>query len=158
MTFTSWLPDIPVIMRFRGRLLGVMMAKCGGDFQVASRVIISGLDKLTVGDCVYLASGVVILASTSVTLEDHVMIAFHSVITDGNHSSVNGTYRYGPRKRAPIVIGRGSWIGANCTICAGSRVGSNVAVAANSSVVGCTSDNVVVAGVPARVRRSAGNP
>ncbi len=148
---TFWMPDIPHIMRFRGWLLGLAMNRKGKNFQVSNAAIIRGLENLSVGNDVYCASGVVILAASNIQIDDEVMVAFHSVIIDGNHRSRAGSYRFGKSVRKPIRIGKGTWIGANCTICPGVSIGSNVAIAANSAVVRDLPSDVTAGGVPARV-------
>ncbi|AFM27196.1 acyltransferase [Desulfomonile tiedjei] len=148
---TFWMPDIPHIMRFRGWLLGLAMNRKGKNFQVSNAAIIRGLENLSVGNDVYCASGVVILAARDIRIDDEVMVAFHSVIIDGNHRSQAGSYRFGRSIRKPVRIGRGTWIGANCTICPGVSIGSNVAIAANSAVVEDLPSDVTAGGVPARV-------
>ena len=150
---TSVLPDCAPTMRLRGGLYGLLMQQRGRDFQVASNVQLNGLEKISVGDHVYLAPGVVVLASSSITLGDEVMIAHHSVVTDGNHTPIRGSYRYGPRVNAAVTIGRGTWIGANCTVLPGVRIGEGVLVGANSAVTKDVSDGAIVGGVPARIIR-----
>lgn len=63
----------------------------------------------------------------------------------------------GPRhngfKTAPIEIGENCWIGRGAYIGAGTRIGNNCVVGANSVVHGTFPDNVLIAGVPARIRK-----
>ena len=148
---TNFLPDSKWTMRLRGWLYGVAMKRCGTDFQVGSQVTLIGLQNISVGNHVYLASGVVCLASHGIVLEHEVMIAYHSVITDGNHTAIHGSYRFGPRKEASVQVGRGAWIGANCTLLPGVTVGPGTVVAANSAVSRNLPENSVAGGVPARV-------
>jgi acetyltransferase-like isoleucine patch superfamily enzyme len=148
---TGWLPDCAATMAFRGWLYGFFMPRKGRDFQVAADVRINGLEHLSVGDHVYLAPGVVILANLEIVLDSEVMIAHHTVITDGNHTAVEGSYRYGPRSDRPVRIGRGSWIGANATVLPGVTIGRGVAVGANAAVTRDIPDGAVAGGVPARV-------
>lgn len=150
-TFTWFLPDIPLTMRFRGRLYGIAMKICGKDFQVARGVTLRGLENISVGDHVYLAPGVVILASVDVIINDQVMLSYNTVIASGNHSLENGSYRFGPMIRSIIKIGYGSWLGANSTVVAGVNIGRSVLVAANSVVVKNIPDNCIVGGVPANI-------
>lgn len=51
----------------------------------------------------------------------------------------------------PITIGDNCWMGANATVVGGVTLGDNVVVAAGSVVTQSFSDNVVLAGVPAKV-------
>lgn len=60
-----------------------------------------------------------------------------------------------PEKRrythaAPIVLGRGIWIGSNVTILQGVTIGDNAVVAAGAVVTKDVPANTIVAGVPAR--------
>lgn len=154
-TSTGWLPDMALTMRLRGRLYGLGMASCGKNFQVGSRATLIGLQHMHVGNNVYLAPGVVILSSCRVTIEDEVMVAYYSVITDGNHTAINGSYRFGPRSEAPVHLGRGAWIAANCTLLPGVVIGSGALVAANSAVSRDVDHGSVVGGVPAKALRAA---
>jgi acetyltransferase-like isoleucine patch superfamily enzyme len=147
---TDWLPDCAPCMRFRGWLYGLGMKQRGRDFQVASQVRLAHLEKFSVGDHVYLAPGVVVLACQDITLEDEVMIAHHTVLTDGNHTAWRKSYRFGPRSNAPVRVQRGSWVGANCTVVAGVRIGRCAVVGANSVVTSEVPDYGVVGGVPAK--------
>lgn len=146
----SWLPDQPLIMRFRGWLLSFGIKKCGKDFQVSSTVIIRGLQNLKVGSHVYLAPRVTINAIDQISLSDEVMIAFNSIVVSGNHTPVNGSFRFGKSDKSEVSIGKGSWIAANVTVIAGAIIGSGVVVAANSSVRGHLDDNCLYAGVPVK--------
>jgi len=148
---TNFLPDSIWTMRLRGWLYGLAMKRCGTDFQVGSQVILIGLPNISVGNHVYIAPRVVCLASHSIELEHEVMIAYNSVITDGNHTAISGSYRYGPRKEAPVRVEHGAWIGANCTLLPGVTVGSGALVAANSAVSRDIPENSISGGVPARV-------
>ncbi|MFE8729811.1 DapH/DapD/GlmU-related protein, partial [Aeromonas hydrophila] len=53
----------------------------------------------------------------------------------------------------PISIGDGCWIGADVLIIGGVTIGKGVVVAAGSVVTRDIPDNVLVAGVPAVIKR-----
>lgn len=55
---------------------------------------------------------------------------------------------------APITIGDDCWIGGHVTINPGVTLGNNVVVASGAVVTKSFGDNVVIAGVPARVIRT----
>lgn len=55
---------------------------------------------------------------------------------------------------APIVIGRGVWIGANVTVLPGVTIGDDAVVAAAAVVTRDVPAGAVVVGAPARVVRS----
>lgn len=145
----SWLPDQPVVMRFRGWLLSFGMESSGTNLQVSSTAIIRGLQNLTVGSNVYIAPGVIINAIDRIVLSEEVMIGFNSVLVSGNHTVINGSFRFGPSKKQPIKIGPGVWIAANCTVTAGSIIGEGTIVAGNSLVKNNLEKSSIYAGVPA---------
>jgi acetyltransferase-like isoleucine patch superfamily enzyme len=63
---------------------------------------------------------------------------------------------FNPNKRssmvpAPIKIGKNVWIGANVTVVPGVCIGNGAIIAAGSVVTKDVPENVVVAGVPAKV-------
>jgi acetyltransferase-like isoleucine patch superfamily enzyme len=132
--FTSFLPDAPLLMRLRGALLRLCLKSCGTNFQVSSTTIIRGLNNIDIGNNVYLAPGTVILSSGEVTLGDDVMIGINSVITDGNHTMLEGSYRFGKRTLNGVKVGKGSWVASNCTLLPGSVLPESSVLAANSSL------------------------
>lgn len=62
----------------------------------------------------------------------------------------------GKELAAPISIGDDCWIGGHATINPGVTLGNRVVVASGAVVTRCFGDDVVLAGVPARVVRSLG--
>jgi maltose O-acetyltransferase len=109
-----------------------------------------GLDTLYVGNDVYFASNVFINGGGAITLEDQVMIGIGSVVVSGNHSLIDGSYRWGDRDVKPIEIGFGSWVGANCTVLAGAKIPCSTVIAANSAVKGVLMYSGIYAGLPAK--------
>ncbi|MCW2473049.1 MULTISPECIES: acyltransferase [unclassified Symbiopectobacterium] len=135
-------------------MYSLAMPACGKNFQVSANVIIKGLDLLSVGCDVYIAPNVVINCHAQVILQDQVMIGFNSVVVSGNHTYLNGSFRFGISSPSLIQIGFGSWIAANCTICAGVKIGSGCLIAANSVVNRNCDGGFIYAGVPARKIKS----
>ncbi len=147
---TKFLPDIPSLMRFRGFLYSLMMNECGKNFQVCSTAYINSLHTLKIGSDVYLAHNCVILGK-NVTIEDEVLVGPNTVIVSGNHTLKNNSYRFGKSEIKPILIGKGSWIGANCTILAGAIIPTISVIAAGSVVTKELDESYsVYAGSPAR--------
>ncbi|WP_105258037.1 acyltransferase [Pseudoalteromonas sp. T1lg88] len=148
-----WLPDQPEIMRFRGWLYSFAMIEAGKNFQVSSNVILRGLTKLKVGSDVYIAPNCILNCIDSVSLQDEVMLGFATVVVSGNHTKVDGSYRFGKSKLAPIVVHKGAWVGANVTIVAGAEVPPGCAVAAGACVSKKFTKGNVIAGLPAKIIR-----
>ncbi|QQR96699.1 MAG: acyltransferase [Sphingobacteriales bacterium] len=82
-----------------------------------------------------------------------VRIATHTVIIPANHVFDNITIPImnQPETRKGIVIGNDVWIGNGARILDGVVLGSGVVVGAGSVVTQSFPDNVVIAGVPAKI-------
>lgn len=145
-----WLPDHPVIMRFRGWLYGLAMKSVGENFQVSSTAQIYGLHKLSVGSNVFIATNVVINCGETVIIESEVLIGIAAVVVSGNHTILNGSYRFGTPTRSSISIGFGSWVSANCVLTSGSALPKGSLLAANSVLNKKFAKTGVYAGIPAR--------
>lgn len=151
---TFFLPDTALIMRFRGRLYSVLMKGTCRNFQVSNGARLYGLQNINVGDDVYIATNVVINAGAEINLGSQVMLGIGAILVSGNHTSHEGSYRFGKMSRAPISIGFGSWIGANVTIVAGSEVPKGTLIGANSLVTKKLEVSGVYGGVPVQLIRS----
>lgn len=96
-------------------------------------------------DCVFLDLG-------GITIEDNVMLAPKaSLLSEGHPVSPTERHALVPGK---IHIRKNAWIGANATILPGVTIGENSIVAAGAVVSKDVPDNVVVAGIPAKVIKS----
>ena len=146
----SWLPDTPLIMRFRGFLYSLATNECGKNFQVANGVILRGLGKLRIGDNVYIGPRSIVLCNGCIDIQDEVLIGPNCIIVSGNHKSHQKSFRFSKTVSAPITIGKGSWISANCTITAGAIIKNNVLIAANSCLSKSTTESSLYGGVPAK--------
>ncbi|AYN69354.1 sugar O-acetyltransferase [Euzebyella marina] len=87
-----------------------------------------------------------------ITIEDDVMIAPRVNLTSEGHPISAGDRK--TLTTGHIYIRQNVWIGANATIFPGVTVGKNSVVAAGAVVTKDVPDNVVVAGVPAKVVKS----
>ncbi|MGO1235772.1 acyltransferase [Microbacterium gubbeenense] len=85
------------------------------------------------------------------TIGDRVNIGpFVRLVTD-THDMGSHERRAGAVRHDAISVGDGSWIGASTTVLAGVTIGAGSVVAAGSVVTGDVPDDVVVAGVPAKI-------
>lgn len=154
-TLLIWLPDVPFIMRFRGWLYGLGMRSCGKNFQVAHNVIINGLEGFSVGENTFINNNCTILSTYGISFESEVIVGPGCVFSANNHLPKGNSFRYGGRKTAPISIGKGSWIAANCTILLGSNIPNYSLVAAGAVFLEKSStepkdSGCVWGGIPAR--------
>ncbi|MDQ3823105.1 MAG: acyltransferase [Actinomycetota bacterium] len=129
----------------------------GDDVYVGHRTMLSGdtRNPLVVGDgswigpdC-YLHSGGGIRVGENVGLAPRVM-----VLTSKHELTPRGTpLIFGALEFGPVEIGDGCDVGLGAILLPGARLGANVLVGAGAVVSGAFGDEVVIAGVPARVMR-----
>ena len=125
-----------------GTVLGGVVHVHGGP-HAASRLHIGGRCWIN-ADCTF-------DSSAEIVIEDDVAIAQQVLILTNTHEVGVSGYRAGPSQNLPVRIRSGSWIGARATILPGVTVGAGTIVAAGAVVAKSTPDNVLVAGVPARI-------
>ncbi|WP_435254332.1 acyltransferase [Tenacibaculum sp. A30] len=146
-----FVPDFPFTMRVRGFFYGLVMKKCGKDFQVTNNALLKGVQNFEIGSNVFIGNNTVIMGSGNLIIEDEVMIAPGTVIVIGNHTSSNKSFRYGKINKGEVKIGKGSWVGGNCTIAIGAELPSNSILGANSFLNKKFSEpDSLYAGVPSK--------
>jgi acetyltransferase-like isoleucine patch superfamily enzyme len=101
-------------------------------------------------------SGVIIGAAKSIVIGNHVLCGANVTITDFDWHNVNPLERDrgGFEQAEPVRIGDNVWLGLNTLVLKGVEIGSNTMVGANSLVQSSLPENVIAAGIPARVLRS----
>jgi len=107
-----------------------------------------------VGRNFYANFGCVILDVAEVRLGDNCMLGPQVGIYTATHPLDPKKRNSGKESALPITIGNNCWIGGHATINPGVTLGDNVVVASGAVVTKSFGDNVVIAGVPARVIRS----
>lgn len=127
-----FLPDIPLIMRFRGWLYGLGMTSCGKNLQVTHDAILRNLDNMTFGDNIFIANHAILWGGGSLIIDDCVIIAPHATLVTGNHILSNGSFRDGKGVHGVIHLKSGSWVAANCTVCFGAVLPERSILGANS--------------------------
>ena len=85
-----------------------------------------------------------------VEIQDNVSIAYNVTICTSSHYIGDESKRAGDSDRKPIIIEKGSWIGANATILPGVTIGKGCVIGAGSVVTKSTDPNCLYAGVPAK--------
>jgi acetyltransferase-like isoleucine patch superfamily enzyme len=148
---TGWLPDLRPVLWFRGFLLRPSFKSCGGNLQVARRVSINFTNRVKIGSDVFIATGCWLQARGGIVLEDEVQLGPYTVLATGNHTQIDGSYRFGPSNLAPIRICQGSWVAAHATVTKGVVIGRGTLLAANSVATHDIPPFATAGGVPARV-------
>lgn len=106
---------------------------------------------ISVGENFFANYGCVILDVNKVTIGKNCMLAPGVKIFTATHP-VRAEERYnGVELGYPVTIGDNCWIGGGAIINPGVTLGNNVVVASGAVVTKSFGDNVVLAGVPAKV-------
>ncbi len=152
--FTNWLPDNVIFLRLRGFLARFFLGECGKDLRLGRNLTFHNPSSITLGDHVFIAYGCSFMAIDKITIADEVMFGPYCIVISGNHTSLNGSFRYGPPSSAPINIGKGSWIASRVVVTAGCTIGKNTLIAASAVVTKDIPSNVIAGGIPAHVIKS----
>ena len=151
---TNWLPDNAPFLRLRGALAQPFFGTCGSNFRLGRNVTFYNPFRIHFGRDVYIAYGCWFLARDKIRIGNEVMFGPYVVLSTGNHTRLDGSFRFGPIKYLPISISDGAWIGAHSTILGGASLGKGCLVGSNACVTrGNVPDNAFVAGVPAGLKQ-----
>ena len=150
LLMTNWLPDFVVCIRLRGRLAKPFLKGCGKGFGLGRGVTFYNPSKIVIGDNVYIAKGCWFSAEDDIVIEDEVLFAPYVCIASANHTRLNGSFRFGEPDKGPVVIRKGSWLGAHAVVTKGSILGKGTVLAANSVLIGDSDPQSLYAGLPAR--------
>ncbi len=152
-----FLPDIPLVSRFRGWLYGLGMRRCGKNLIVQHDAILRDLQNLEFGSNIRIANHAFIMGSGRVEIGDCAIIGPHSLIVAGNHTLGNGSYRNGKCMPGVIRIKAGAWVGGNCTVAAGAVLPEMSVLGANSMLnKPFDTPKGIYAGVPAKLIKTIG--
>lgn len=153
-----FLPDIPLIMCFRGWLYGLGMASCGKNLQIAHDAILRNIDNMKFGDNIFIANHVTLWGSGSLLIDDSVIIGPHTTLVTGNHTLGNGSFRDGEGVHGVIHLKSGSWVAANCTVSCGAVLPERSVLGANSMMnKAFEQTESVYAGIPAKFIKKIAN-
>lgn len=106
----------------------------------------AALDKVKIGNNVFINSNLLAMARGGITIEDDVQIAGNVSLLTNNHDPYDRMIL--PCK--PILIKKGAWIGANVVVLRGISIGKHAIVGAGSVVTKDVPDYAVVVGNPAK--------
>jgi len=104
-------------------------------------------------DCGF--SGTVIASAEKIHIGNRVRFGANTTITDTDWHPVGETERrfLKPARQSPVTIGNDVWLGLNVTVLKGVTIGNGTVVGANSVVNRDLPNNILAAGVPARMRK-----
>lgn len=143
--------DVTIKSSFLSNLLGL--------YQRTVMVARTPEARIVVGDDVGM-SGVTIYARDSIQIGSHTRIGANTKIMDNDFHPVDPQLRMACSNKnmgvRPVVIGENVFIGCNCLILKGSKIGDNTTIGAGSVVTGNIPPNCVAAGNPAKVIKKLG--
>lgn len=150
-----------VLYKYRktwNRMLGVQFVDGGGDM-VGTRVV-GDYSNIVLHKNAEINDGCYLLAKAKIEIGNNSTLAYRVTILtsadpNGPHNALSAVY---PPVKAPVVIGNDVWVGANSTILPGVTIGDFSVVAAGSVVTRDVPSGVVVAGVPAEVKKHLQRP
>ncbi|WP_081959656.1 acyltransferase [Aeromonas finlandensis] len=149
---------LPVTRHFalRRALLKLAKVDIGNNVSFCGGGGIYGNGKVIIGDSTWLSPGCIVYSHEDITIEIGKNCDIGPLVkfVPGSHSLGDSNRRAGEGIALPISIGDGCWIGADVLILGGVTIGKGVVVAAGSVVTRDIPDNVLVAGVPAVIKRN----
>lgn len=122
----------------------------GEDSMVHAPLYINIASNIHIGNNVVIMPYFKCMSAGQVIIEDDVRIAMNVSVITNNHD----VYDRDVLTIRDVRIGRNAWIGAGATILPGVTVGENAVVGAGSVVTKDVAPNTVVAGNPARVKKT----
>lgn len=145
-------PNHGITCALRGRFVKEFFGSCGRNFKIAQYSIINYPEKMNIGNNVYFAHRIYVNAVCGLHIENNVTIGPNCIIATANHTVKNGAV-LDKGSGGTVTIKEGTWIGGNTTITAGVTIGAGCTIGAGSVVTKNIPDNVLAAGVPARILR-----
>jgi acetyltransferase-like isoleucine patch superfamily enzyme len=110
--------------------------------------------RIELGDKVYVGERTTIVSHARIAVGHRVMIAHGCSLMDMNHGiAPGGPPSLQPPTTAEVIVGDECWLGAHVIVLPGVRIGAGTIVGAGSVVTKSLPENVIAAGVPARVIR-----
>lgn len=142
--------------RARVWLLRTAGAELGAGAMLHGGTFITCPDRLVVGAGSFISRSCYLDLEANLVLGAGVTVGHGTSFVTTRHQLGPTELRCGAFAGEAITVGDGAWIGANVTVLPGVRIGDGAVVAAGAVVTADVPDNVLVAGVPARVLRSLG--
>lgn len=134
------------LLRFAG-------VEIGSDSKVVGPLYLGSVATLKLGDHVWLGRNASVDGNGSVEIGDWVDVGPCVSFGTGGHEIGEHAHRAGDGVVSHISIGSGTWIGQNTIVINNSSIGEGCVVAAGSVVIGDAPNDVLVAGVPAKIKR-----
>ncbi|UTH14928.1 sugar O-acetyltransferase [Macrococcus equipercicus] len=137
--------------RERAQRIKAILGATGETIWIESNFKVDYGYNIHVGENFYANYDLTILDVARVDIGDNCMIAPGVHIYTATHPVKAAERNSGVEYAKPVKIGHNCWIGGRAVINPGVTIGDNCVIASGAVVTNDVPDNVVVAGVPARV-------
>ncbi len=137
----------------------------GADCTIGAKIYVNTEKaEVRIGDNVSIGGGTIIESAVGIAIHSDVLISYQCILQDSNnhslrlseriHDNLNwnrrGQHDWRLPVSAPVVVGRGCWIGARAIILKGVRLGEGCVVGAGSVVTKSFPAWSILAGNPAK--------
>jgi maltose O-acetyltransferase len=155
LNFTLWILPPSRLFSLRRICLKFAQVKVAKDACVCGRGWIYGRGHLRIGNNTWLSPGVITYTHLNAPIEigSNCDIGPGVEFITGGHLLGTSFRRAGEGFAKPILVNDGCWIGAGARILGGVSIGKGAVVAAGSLVIHNVPENVLVAGVPAVIKK-----
>lgn len=140
--------------RVRMALLRLFRARLGRGTEIHGRTYFTAPWRLRTGRDCFINRNCYLDLEGPITLGDDVVIGHGATIITTEHAIDGPHRRAGPSTSRAVTVGDGAWLCANVTVLPDVNIGRGAVVAAGAVVTADVGDNLLVAGVPARVVRT----
>lgn len=100
--------------------------------------------KVDIGSKTFFNRNCIIVSRNSISIGANCLFGPNVYICDHDHVFDETTVYTDRFKSAPVFIGDGTWIGANCVILKGTRIGKNCVIGAGSVITENVPDGMIV--------------
>lgn len=135
---------------FRVGLLRLFGARIGQGVLIRPTARFTYPWKVEIGDYSWIGDDVVLYSLDQIVIGQHCVISQKSYLCTGSHDIHDSTFRL---KTAPIHIGNGAWVAADCFVAPGVHIGANTVVGTRSTVTRDLPAQQVCWGTPCRPRQ-----
>jgi acetyltransferase-like isoleucine patch superfamily enzyme len=120
--------------------------KLGKGIHARRNVVIEAMSggKIEIGDGCFFNNGCMIVGKEKITIGEKTSFGPNVFIYDHDHDTNRSPDTENTYKSSPVEIGKRVWIGANTVILRGTRIGDNCVVGAGSVISGEYEPNTVI--------------
>lgn len=135
---------------FRCTVLRAFGAKIGQGVRVRPTARFTYPWKVEIGSQSWVGDDVFFYSLDRISIGCHCVISQKTYLCAGSHDFADRTF---PLQTAPIVIGNGAWVAADCFVAPGVTIGANTVVGARSNVFGNLPAGKICRGNPCKPYR-----